>query len=32
MGILSTHLHSDGRYRDILYVDGGPSATRHAAT
>jgi 3-oxoacyl-[acyl-carrier-protein] synthase-3 len=26
-GILSTHLHSDGRYRDILYVDGGPSAT-----
>ena len=27
-GILSTHLHSDGRYREILYVDGGPSATR----
>ncbi len=27
-GILSTHLHSDGRYRDILYVDGGPSSTR----
>ena len=27
-GILSTHLHSDGRYRDILYVDGGPSATQ----
>ncbi len=26
-GVLSTHLHSDGRYRDILYVDGGPSAT-----
>lgn len=26
-GIISTHLHSDGRYRDILYVDGGPSAT-----
>ncbi|HRK96717.1 MAG TPA: beta-ketoacyl-ACP synthase III, partial [Rhodospirillales bacterium] len=25
--ILSTHLHSDGRYRDILYVDGGPSRT-----
>lgn len=24
-GILSTHLHSDGRERDILYVDGGPS-------
>ena len=27
-GIISTHLHADGRYRDILYVDGGPSATR----
>jgi 3-oxoacyl-[acyl-carrier-protein] synthase-3 len=27
-GILSTHLHSDGRYRDILFVDGGPSSTR----
>lgn len=27
-GILSTHLHSDGRYRDMLYVDGGPSATQ----
>jgi 3-oxoacyl-[acyl-carrier-protein] synthase III len=27
-GILSTHLHSDGRYRDILFVDGGPSATQ----
>jgi 3-oxoacyl-[acyl-carrier-protein] synthase-3 len=26
-GILSTHLHSDGRFRDILYVDGGPSTT-----
>ncbi|WPZ33264.1 beta-ketoacyl-ACP synthase III [Thalassobaculum sp. OXR-137] len=26
-GVLSTHLHSDGRERDILYVDGGPSAT-----
>lgn len=25
--ILSTHLHSDGRYRDILFVDGGPSRT-----
>ncbi|HYZ34844.1 MAG TPA: beta-ketoacyl-ACP synthase III [Crenalkalicoccus sp.] len=22
-GILSTHLHSDGRYGEILYVDGG---------
>ena len=27
-GILSTHLHSDGRHYDMLYVDGGPSATR----
>ncbi|MEK9596856.1 MAG: beta-ketoacyl-ACP synthase III [Rhodospirillaceae bacterium] len=27
-GVLSTHLHSDGRFRDILFVDGGPSATK----
>jgi 3-oxoacyl-[acyl-carrier-protein] synthase III len=27
-GILSTHLHSDGRYHDLLYVDGGPSSTQ----
>jgi 3-oxoacyl-[acyl-carrier-protein] synthase III len=27
-GILSTHLHSDGRQYDLLYVDGGPSATQ----
>jgi 3-oxoacyl-[acyl-carrier-protein] synthase-3 len=26
-GILSTHLHSDGRYSDILYVDGGASTS-----
>jgi 3-oxoacyl-[acyl-carrier-protein] synthase-3 len=26
-GILSTHLHADGRYHDALYVDGGPSST-----
>ncbi|MBW6505762.1 MAG: ketoacyl-ACP synthase III [Rhodobacteraceae bacterium] len=26
-GILATDLHSDGRHRDLLYVDGGPSAT-----
>lgn len=26
-GILSAHLHSDGRYHDLLYVDGGPSTT-----
>jgi 3-oxoacyl-[acyl-carrier-protein] synthase-3 len=25
--VLSTHLHSDGRLYDILYVDGGPSST-----
>jgi len=23
-GILATDLHSDGRYRELLYVDGGP--------
>ncbi|HEY1261328.1 MAG TPA: beta-ketoacyl-ACP synthase III [Stellaceae bacterium] len=28
--ILSSHLHSDGRQYDILYVDGGPSSTRTA--
>ena len=27
-GILSTHLHSDGRYSNLLYVDGGPSTTQ----
>ena len=27
-GILSTHLHSDGRQHDMLYVDGGPSSTQ----
>ena len=27
-GILTTHLRSDGRYRDKLYVDGGPSTTQ----
>ena len=27
-GILSTHLHSDGRFHDSLYVDGGPSSTQ----
>jgi 3-oxoacyl-[acyl-carrier-protein] synthase III len=25
-GVLSTHLHSDGRYRDMLYADGGPGS------
>ena len=28
-GILSTHLHSDGRLNDILYVDGGPSSSKN---
>ena len=27
-GILTTHLHSDGRHHDLLYVDGGVSSTR----
>jgi 3-oxoacyl-[acyl-carrier-protein] synthase III len=26
-GILGTDLHSDGRYHDLLYVDGGPATT-----
>jgi 3-oxoacyl-[acyl-carrier-protein] synthase-3 len=29
-GILATDLHSDGRYVDLLYVDGGPSTTGKA--
>lgn len=27
-GIISTHLHSDGRFKEHLYVDGGPSSTQ----
>lgn len=27
-GILSTHLHSEGAHRNLLYVSGGPSSTR----
>lgn len=27
-GILTTHLHADGRQHDLLYVDGGPSSTQ----
>ncbi|MCA0404707.1 MAG: ketoacyl-ACP synthase III [Proteobacteria bacterium] len=27
VGILTTHLRSDGRHREKLYVDGGPSTT-----
>ncbi len=27
-GVVSTHLHTDGRHRDLLFVDGGPSSTQ----
>lgn len=27
-GILSTHLHSEGAHRGLLYVDGGPATTK----
>ncbi|GAA4029498.1 ketoacyl-ACP synthase III [Sphingomonas rosea] len=27
-GILATKLHADGRFADMLYVDGGPSTTQ----
>ena len=27
-GILSHHLHADGRHHDYLFVDGGPSSTK----
>ena len=26
-GVLSSHIYSDGRLRELLYVDGGPSTT-----
>ncbi|MBC7432144.1 MAG: ketoacyl-ACP synthase III, partial [Rubritepida sp.] len=26
-GVISTHLHSDGRHADILHVEGGPGST-----
>lgn len=29
-GVLSTHIYSDGRHHDALYVDGGPSSTQTA--
>ncbi len=29
-GVLSTHIHSDGRFYDMLYVDGGPGSTGKA--
>ncbi|MBV8650968.1 MAG: beta-ketoacyl-ACP synthase 3, partial [Alphaproteobacteria bacterium] len=31
-GILSTHLHSDGRDYDMLYVAGGPSSSQTTGT
>ena len=31
-GILSTHLHSDGRDYEMLYVNGGPSSTKTTGT
>jgi len=27
-GVLGSYLHSDGRYKEMLYVDGGPGSTR----
>jgi 3-oxoacyl-[acyl-carrier-protein] synthase-3 len=27
-GVIKTHLRSDGKFCELLYVDGGPSATR----
>lgn len=27
-GVISTHLHTDGRHGDLLFVDGGPSSTQ----
>ena len=29
-GIISTHIHSDGKLEDLLYCDGGPSMTQTA--
>lgn len=29
-GIISTHIHADGRYQELLYVDGGPSMSNGA--
>lgn len=31
-GILTTHLHSDGRFRDMLHTDGGVASTGTAGT
>jgi 3-oxoacyl-[acyl-carrier-protein] synthase-3 len=29
-GIISTHIHADGRYQDLLYVDGGVSLKKES--
>jgi 3-oxoacyl-[acyl-carrier-protein] synthase-3 len=29
-GIISTHIHSDGKYEELLYCDGGPSTNQTA--
>jgi len=31
-GVMSTHLHADGRHVDLLYVDGGAGTTQTAGT
>ncbi|HEY8963111.1 MAG TPA: beta-ketoacyl-ACP synthase III [Alphaproteobacteria bacterium] len=31
-GILTSHLHSDGRYRDMLYTSGGVASNKQAGT
>ena len=31
-GIINTHLHADGRYEDLLYVDGGVSMRNESAS
>lgn len=31
-GILTAHLHSDGRYRDMLYTNGGVASTKTTGT
>ncbi|MEM1398680.1 MAG: beta-ketoacyl-ACP synthase III [Pseudomonadota bacterium] len=31
-GLISTHLHADGRFLDLLYVDGGAGTTQSSGT
>lgn len=31
-GVLSTHLFTDGSYKELLYVDGGPGQLKHEGT